>query len=140
MDFLAEIEALKGASLTADDAHEAQERAQYAKKWLEQYAPESYRYTLQYEKVPDAAQQFSLEQKAALRMLLEYVEGQETLDGQNLHLELHAIKEKTGINPKDFFSAIYMSFLGKESGPKAGWFLSVLERSFLIERLQEVVK
>ncbi len=140
MDFLSEIKALKGTSLTAEDIYEAEERARYAKKWLEQYAPESYRYTLQYDKVPEPARQFSPEQKAALRMLLEYVQNEETLDGQNLHLELHTIKEKTGINPKDFFSAIYVSFLGKESGPKAGWFLSVLDKTFLIRRLQEVVK
>ena len=140
LDFLAEIEKLKGAPLTALDTEEALERAAYAKKWLAQYAPESYRYTLQYETVPEAAVTFSTAQKTALRMLLGYIESQETLDGQDLHAELHAIKEKTGISPKDFFSALYVSFLGKESGPKAGWFLSVLERSFLVSRLQAVVK
>lgn len=140
MDFLKEIEGLKGTPLTSEDIREAEERAHYARVWLERYAPESYRYTLQYDKVPEPARQFSSEQKAALRMLLEYVQNEETLDGQNLHLELHTIKETTSINPKDFFSALYVSFLGKESGPKAGWFLSVLDKSFLIERLQEVVK
>ena len=140
MNFLSEIETLKGSPLTSEDVHEAEERAEYAKRWLGQYAPESYRYILQYDTVPELARQFSLEQKTALQMLLEYIKTQEKLDGQNLHLELHAIKEKTGINPKDLFSAIYLSFLGKESGPKAGWFLSVLDKSFLAKRLQEVVK
>ncbi len=140
LDYLVEIEKLKGAPLTELDTEEALERATYAKKWLTQYAPEGYRYTLQYETVPAAALTFSSAQKVALQMLLEYIESQEKLDGQGLHAELHAIKEKTGINPKDFFSALYVSFLGKESGPKAGWFLSVLERSFLISRLQAVVK
>lgn len=140
MDFLAEIEKLKGSPLTQEDKHEAEERARYAKGWLEQYAPESYKYTLQYDAVPESVKEFSPAQKEALRLLLDYVKEQVILDGQGLHSELHAIKEKTGINPKEFFTAIYQSFLGKESGPKAGWFLSVLDRSFLIERLQEVMK
>ena len=131
---------MKGSTLTEADIHEAEERATYAKAWLGQYAPESYRYELQQESVPEGALHFTPEQKEALNLLLEYVRKQESLDGQELHTALHSIKEKTGIPPKDLFSAIYLSFLGKESGPKAGWFLSVLEKSFLESRLQAVVK
>jgi len=73
-------------------------------------------------------------------LILEYIQSQEKLDGQELHTKLHDIKKETGINPKDLFSAIYLSFLGKVSGPKAGWFLSVLDRKFLERRLEEVIK
>jgi len=48
--------------------------------------------------------------------------------------------DQLGYDPKDLFSAIYLSFLGKESGPKAGWFLSVLDRKFLEKRLEEVIR
>lgn len=140
MDFLKEIEGLKESPLTETDIQEAEERARYAKAWLAQYAPENYRYELQLDKVPDAALHFSPEQKAALKLLVDYVQKQEALDGQGLHTELHAIKESTGINPKELFSALYLSFLGKESGPKAGWFLSVLDKAFLESRLGEVAK
>jgi lysyl-tRNA synthetase class 1 len=44
----------------------------------------------------------------------------------------------SAVEPKQLFSAIYFSILGKESGPKAGWFLSVLPKDFLIKRLKEV--
>jgi lysyl-tRNA synthetase, class I len=62
------------------------------------------------------------------------------LDGQELHTKLHDIKKESGIAPKELFSAIYISFLGKDSGPKAGWFLSVLDKDFLERRLEEVIK
>ena len=140
MVYLKEIEQLKGGALSLDDKREAEERAQYAKLWLEQYAPENYRYTLQEKNVPEAALRLYPDQKSALKLLLTYIESNPTLDGQGVHSELHSIKEKTGIDPKAFFSAIYLSFLGKESGPKAGWFLSVLDRDFLLRRLQEVIK
>lgn len=140
MDFLKEIAALKGSSLTEADTREALERAEYAKRWLEKYAPEQYRYVLQKDAVPEAARSFSETQKRALGMLLTYIESEEELDGQKLHTELHDLKTKASIEPKELFSALYVSFLGKESGPKAGWFLSVLPREFLTERLQAVTK
>jgi len=70
--------------------------------------------------------------------VLEYIEVQKNIDGQEFHTKLHEIRKEIEIEPKDFFSALYLSFLGKESGPKAGWFLSVLDRNFLTKRLKEV--
>lgn len=140
MDFLKEIETLKGSPLSEADKREALERAEYAKKWLEKYAPEQYRYILQREEVPKATKNFSETQKRALGILLEYIENEKILDGQKLHTKLHELKTQASIEPKELFSALYLSFLGKESGPKAGWFLSVLPRDFLIERLRVVTK
>ncbi|GAH15272.1 unnamed protein product, partial [marine sediment metagenome] len=36
------------------------------------------------------------------------------------------------------FSAIYIIFIGKDSGPQAGWFLTSLDRNFVIKRLKEL--
>ena len=55
-----------------------------------------------------------------------------------MHHKLHEIKTELAIEPKELFSAIYLAFLGRESGPQAGWFLSVLDREFLVRRLREV--
>jgi lysyl-tRNA synthetase class 1 len=71
--------------------------------------------------------------------MLEYIKLQKDLDGQELHSKIHEIRKESGIEPKELFSAIYISFLGKDSGPKAGWFLSVLDREFLERRLGEVI-
>lgn len=139
MDFLKEVMTLKGSELTDLDKREALERAEYAKRWLEHYAPEQYRYVLQ-KTVPTETKNLSETQKRALQMLLSYIEHESILDGQKLHTELHELKEKANISPKELFTALYMSFLGKTSGPKAGWFLSVLPREFLIERLRGVIK
>src|SRR3989344_5383125 len=39
--------------------------------------------------------------------------------------------------PKELFAALYRIFLNRDSGPKAGWFLSVLLRDFVLKRLRE---
>jgi lysyl-tRNA synthetase class 1 len=35
------------------------------------------------------------------------------------------------------FTALYLAFLGRSSGPRAGWLLAALERDFVIGRLRE---
>lgn len=129
---------LKGAPLTDDDREELALRAEYARRWLA-IADESYRFELALGAPPEATHTFTDGQKSLLKQVLAYVEEHEQLDGQELHTALHAIRKESGIEPSEFFSALYLSFLGKPSGPKAGWFLSVLDRNFIINRLKEVV-
>ncbi len=140
MDIEAEVKKIKEAPLTDADKREIDYRAKYAKNWLKNYAAEDFKYELKEKEIPDAAKNLSGEQKAALKILLEYVSGREKLDGQELHTKLHDIKKETDISPQALFSAIYLIFLSKESGPKAGWFLQVLDRKFLEKRLSEAVK
>ena len=140
MDIEEEVSKIKGAPLTDEDKKELKERIVYAKQWIEKYAPERYVFELQLDKVPDNAKSFSSTQKRALSLVLEEINKMKELDGQELHTTLHNIRKETGIEPKEFFGAIYLAFLGKESGPKVGWFLSVLDRGFLENRLEEVSK
>tara|TARA_Y100000310_G_scaffold225067_1_gene227046 strand:+ start:56496 stop:58082 length:1587 start_codon:yes stop_codon:yes gene_type:complete len=139
MDIEKEVEKMKGSSLTNEDKKEISSRAAYAGNWLKAYAPEKYKYELQRDEVPKQASSLSDEQKQVLGKMLEYIKLQKDLDGQELHSKIHEIRKESGIEPKELFSAIYISFLGKDSGPKAGWFLSVLDREFLERRLGEVI-
>jgi lysyl-tRNA synthetase class 1 len=139
LEYLSEIAKLKGSELTVEDTSEAEERAKYAKHWLNTSASLEYVFRLAEDAVPEAAKSLSELQKKSLVEVLAYFESNETLDGQTLHAALHDIRQKLDIAPKDFFSGIYLSFLGKDHGPKVGWFLSVLDRDFVINRLHEVV-
>ena len=138
MDFEKEITELKGEALTKEDTDEANERKDYATHWLQVYAPEDYRFQLQEDTIPESCAQFTDIQKTALRALATYIDSQAELSGQALHTALHSIKEETNISPKDFFTAIYKSVLGKSSGPKAGFLLSVLDKDWLVKRFNQV--
>lgn len=110
------------------DRAELDERAQYAKHWLEEYAPEKYVYKL-HDSLPDVAKNLSAEQKNKLTELLRYIVVlSEMPSGEELHTKLHELK---------VFKEIYLAFLGRESGPKAGWFLSSLQKDFVEQRLKE---
>ncbi len=138
LDFFAECERLKGAPLNAEDRAECEERAAYAREWLAVCAPEAYRYTLAEDEVPVAARELSPAQRAAVRELVRAMEALPDFDGQTLHTALHEVRKQAGIEPKELFQAIYRAFLGRDSGPKAGWFLSVLGREFVLMRLRDV--
>lgn len=138
LDFFGEMEALKGSPLTENDKLEASERREYALRWVRLYAPEKFVFELQ-DEVPDVALGLSQQQKNALRKLHDLLKQEETLPGgEELHQLLHGIKEESNIAPAELFSALYLAFLGKPFGPKAGWFLSVLERDFVLRRLEAV--
>ncbi len=126
---------VKGSALNDEEKEALAERAGYAKFWLSTYAPEQYRYELQQE-LPAYA--LSDTQKHAMVSLLSFMrEGEK--NGEDMHAKLHELKDEVSIAPKELFTAIYRLFLNRDSGPKAGWFLSVLPRDFVIERLEEAV-
>ncbi len=104
---------------------ELKERAAYAKKWLAEYAPEKFVFKLQ-ESMPSV--QLTDAQKAALAGLRAMLEANPSATAEDIHTKLHESKE---------FKAVYLAFLAKESGPKAGWFLASLPRDFVLARLAE---
>ena len=134
MDIFVEAEKEKGSALSDIENGELHERSDYAKRWLHTYAPERYVFELQ-EQLPQAT--FSDLQKEAFSHIYTFVSDNEELTGEALHHELHEIKKKIGIEPKELFSGLYTAFLNRDSGPQAGWFLSVLPRTLLLKRLKE---
>ncbi len=135
-----EAERLKGAPLTDADMVELAERAEYAQYWIQQCAPEKFVFTLQ-QTLPGAAKDLNQNQKKGLTVLKEFIEAADDMpSGEEIQQKLHAIKEEMGIQPAELFSALYLAFLGKTYGPKVGWFLSVLDKPFVLVRLKEAAQ
>ena len=43
---------------------------------------------------------------------------------------------EAGLAPGQAFAALYLAFLGRPNGPRAGWLLASLEPAFVQERLR----
>ncbi len=112
------------------------EWAQYAKVWIEKYAPENDKFLIQKE-LPDLSG-LSNEQKEYLASLVSLFETE--LTGEELQAAVYEKSKEKGISSMDAFKAIYAAFLGKDHGPKAAWLLQSLDRDFVKERLQEASK
>ncbi len=125
----------KGNKLTVSEKNDLQERIVYAKKWLDEFAPEDYVFEVQ-ESLPTV--QLNSEQKNFLKILGEKLEHSDWT-GQTIHTTIHDLRKQTQIQPKEAFQAIYLIFLGKDSGPQAGWLLSSLEKDFALKRIKEAL-
>jgi len=54
-----------------------------------------------------------------------------------LHNHIYELAQKVGLKAPELFKAIYLVLLGRESGPRAGSFISVLDKEFVISRFKE---
>jgi lysyl-tRNA synthetase class 1 len=127
----------KGSKLTAAEKAEIKTRVEYAKKWLSTYAPDNYKFEVLAE-LPKV--ELSAKQKGVLAKLLEIFSQKKKWLGEELHTQIHEIKKTEEVEPKELFSAIYQIFLGKDSGPQAGWLLASLDPEFVVKRLNEAIK
>jgi len=126
----------KGRPLSEIERKEIENRLRIAKEWLKKFAPEDYQFAVQ-EQLPEAAKDLSKEQKEFLRKIAEIVATKD-LNGEELHREIHRLRQEMGIVPRQAFAAIYLIFLGKDSGPQAGWLLASLDKKLVLERLKGI--
>lgn len=124
----------KGAPLTEADRRELAERVADARRWLDRYAPEAYKIEVQ-PALPPAAATLTAPQQRFLGALADALE-RASWRGEALHTLIHEVKTRAGIPPQEAFGALYRAFLGRDSGPQAGWLLAALERGFVLERLR----
>ena len=103
----------------------------------EPYAPERARIEVRRDGLPPEAQLLRPEQRGFLRALAETAHGDAAATGEQWQAAIFALATDHGIDAKAAFNAIYLAFLGRANGPRAGWLLASLERDFVIARLDE---
>lgn len=103
-------------------------------EWLKRWAPEDVKFEL-LDKVP--ATKFTDGQKSILAELADKIEkAPKDADGEWFHEAIYKIKESHDLQPKEIFQLLYQVLIDQDSGPRAGWFLSILPRDWLIKRLR----
>ncbi len=108
--------------------------AKYAKVWLEKYAPESEKFLVQKE-LPKEAVSLTDAQKKFLEKVAQELDKE--WDPEEFQTKIYDIGKEIGLGGKDAFAAIYLSLIGKNHGPKAGWLILSLDKEFVQKRFQE---
>ncbi|NET02766.1 MAG: lysine--tRNA ligase [Sphaerospermopsis sp. SIO1G1] len=126
-------------SLTEYDQFIVNQRINSAQKWLQDYADEEEKLVLYLEQVPEKANTLTPEQINYVQKLAENLENAANWEAEELQTVIFSTTKELQIPPANAFKALYLSFLNKERGPKAGGLFSYLEKSFVISRLQAVV-
>lgn len=103
-------------------------------EWLNNSAPDNLKFELQ-QKIDKT--QFSQQQQDYLSKLADKIaEAPADADGEWFHKAIYDLKESVSLAPQELFTTLYQATIGKSSGPRAGWFLNMLPRDWLIKRLR----
>src|SRR2546425_959402 len=134
-----EAEKRKGSPLTESELRDLRRRLDLARAWLDRWAPEEAKFAVR-ETAPEveltpAQRRYLL----AIRSLIGKVH-----DAEEMQNELYECAKKCGFLTaegkvsRDAFSAIYLAFIGRPNGPRAGMLLTSLEPAFVLRRLDEM--
>jgi lysyl-tRNA synthetase class 1 len=134
VDVAARVEAEKGSRLTARERSILDERIRSAKLWLATYAPEAARLEIQREKVPTEAGDLHQDQRRFLAELSRHAKAEPPASGDEWQSLIFDVARSADIPARRAFEAIYLAFLGRANGPRAGWLLASLEGEFVVER------
>ncbi|HSX44552.1 MAG TPA: lysine--tRNA ligase [Candidatus Saccharimonadales bacterium] len=102
--------------------------------WLDKQAPDDVKFELAGQVDSDS---FNDQSQRFLLLLADKIEQAPTdVDGEWFHKTIYGLKDTVGLEPKQLFQILYQALINKDSGPRAGWFLSILPRDWLVKRLR----
>ena len=123
------------ANVVDKENHLIKRELKYIDTWLERYAPPEVKFTLLAAVPPK--QQFTPKQVKALALLADKLDSDSgKISPEWMKVQLYAVKDECGINPKDLFIGLYRLLIGRDSGPRAAFFLASLDRDWLKDRLR----
>lgn len=117
------------------DEEKLKERYECVNYWLKKFALESEKFEIQLELPQKIKTKLTNEQKNFLGELEKRLKKIEW-DAEEIHSTIHETAKLAGINARDAFRSIYRVILGKDRGPRAGYFLSSLDKRFVMERFE----
>jgi lysyl-tRNA synthetase class 1 len=105
----------------------------YIARWLKDWAPDDVKFEL-LDKPPKLTNDKEINYLSVLAKKITAAPAD--ADGEWFHKTIYELKDTSGLPPKQLFGVLYKVLIGQEHGPRAGWFLSILPREWLIKRLK----
>ena len=122
--------------LNDDDEKHLKQRAKHVKYWLENFAPDVVKFEIK-KKMPKI--DINADQKEFLLSFSKKI-SKIKWDAEEIHNLIYEISKENNISIKTAFKTIYQIILGREKGPRAGYFLSNIDEEFVLKRCIEAVK
>lgn len=135
VDVAGRVEAEKGSPLTERERGVLDARVRAAAAWLEAYAPERARIVVRAE-LPPEAEALGEDQRVYLGALALSADASPPGSGDAWQARIFEVANEAAIPAGRAFGALYLTFLGRTNGPRAGWLLASLEPAFVVERLR----
>jgi lysyl-tRNA synthetase class 1 len=137
VDLADRVAAEKGSPLTERERAILDERVAAARAWLEAYAPERARISVRHDALPPETDALDADQRAFLAALAGDIAAGPPTGGDAWQSAIFAAAAATDLPAGRAFASLYLAFLGRTNGPRAGWLLAGLDPDFVIGRLRE---
>ena len=122
--------------LKKEDEERLRQRVEHVRYWLDNFAPEQVKFEVQ-KNIPNIT--LTKEQKTFLLSMHEKIPNIKW-ESEDIHNLIYSVSEEKKFQIKIAFQTIYQVILGKDKGPRAGYFLSNLDKDFVLKRFKEAVK
>jgi len=122
--------------LSKDDEKHLKQRTEHAEYWLNNFAPEKERFEVK-KNIPKL--KLESDQIKYLESLIDDFKDI-VWEAEEIHNTIYDTSQKVDIKVKVAFKTIYQIILDKEKGPRAGFFLSNLDKDFVIGRIKEALE
>jgi lysyl-tRNA synthetase class 1 len=110
-------------------------RAECALRWLDQYAPESFRFSLRALDAEPLA--LSAAERSAVREFhAKILQSMASFDETTLSSAIYDLAHSLEIEPKELFQLIYRVLIGKTTGPRLAGFILTIGESKVMPRFQ----
>ena len=114
----------QGHLVDSRDEEAFRQRATCARHWIEHYAPEDFKFSLNTSAPP---MELTPQQRDFIRQFQETLTELEQLPpDKELHEAIYSIIEKVGAEPKDIFACLYQILISKPRGPKLANFICTI--------------
>ena len=110
-----------------------------AKYWINNFAPDKLKFDFAEDKLLELKNKFTEDQKSVLIQLEQLLQKNIEWDVQKLQNRLFEIGKSLG-KPKKFFETAYLILIGRKSGPRLAPFLLLLDKNWIIDRIQKVTR
>ena len=107
-------------------------RIECIKGWLKNHAPESVKFEIQAKPPTLNFNDKDIERIANLKEKMTSVEW----NPEAIHDAFYELQESYNMPAKEYFRIMYLILLGKEKGPRLGFFLATINRDFVVKRLE----
>lgn len=122
------------ANVAQEDAEIIKAELKFIDTWLEKQAPDDVKFALTETVNPE--DYTDTEKKFLNELAARVINAPTEADGSWFHQTIYELKDNLDLEPKEMFRTLYKVLINKDSGPRAGWFLSILPRDWLIKRLR----
>jgi lysyl-tRNA synthetase class 1 len=114
------------------------ERLERAKYWAQNYAPEDYRYSINFEIPEEVIAELSDEQAEAIEILVEQLEEKDYSSSDELDSLIFDAKDSSELGTGEFFSTAYTVMLSREQGPRLSTLIMSIGKEKSLEILEQV--